>query len=270
MTGNGTQASPYIVTNWDELAQVFPTAQYVELANDIQAPDDTANLSSGTITLKMLDGKRHSISGLYTASGNAISINGNAGDWYHPIIRNISFSNINCQGDNFLFFDGTRYADLDNVTFSGNIFSGNLMGTTRCSALLKSCGGNVHVNSPDFTLMSANFFSSTIRNGKFTLDYGSVEPSPANSVISSALADNVDFIIRAPENSEIYFGNCRYCAFIGSGNIKIASNSGVNVIADTLSLDEASTGDNHVLPVSDIKDVQVLYDLGFPSSGVIS
>lgn len=270
MTGSGTQADPYVVGTWDELAQVFPTAQYIELGNDIQAPDDTANLSSGTITLKVLEGKGYSISGLYTASGNAIAINGNAGDGYHPIIRNISFSNINCLGDNFLFFDGTRYADLDNVTFSGNIFSGNLMGATHCSALLKSCGGNVHVNSPDFTLMSAKFYSATIRHCKFTLDYGSIEPSPTYSIISSAVADNVEFNIRAPENGGIYFGNCRYCSFIGNGNIKISSSSGVNVIADTLNLDRNSTGDNHVLPISDIKDVQVLYNLGFPVSGVIS
>ena len=93
---------------------------------------------------------------------------------------------------------------------------------------------------------------------------------PAIDVQNEVPADNVDFIIRAPENGKIYFGNCRYCSFIGNGNIKISSSSGVNVIADALNLDGNSTGDNHILPISDIKNVQVLYDLGFPASGVIS
>lgn len=263
MTGNGTQASPYIVTNWNELAQVFPTAGYIELGNDIQAPDDTANLSSGGSRLNVLDGKGHSISGLYTALGNAIAINGNA------VIRNISFSNINCQGDNFLFIGGAYSVELDNVTFSGNVFSKKLINIGGgASSLLKNCGGNIHANSSDFTLTSVNY--ATIRNSKFTLDYGDIAPSPTYSVTTEALLNNVEFIIRAPENGGLYFKSCVYCSFIGNGNIKILSNYGVNVIADTLNLDENSTGDNHVLSIPDLKNVQVLYDLGFPVSGVIS
>lgn len=269
MTGNGTQVSPYIVTDWNELAQVFPTAQYIELGNDIQAPDDTANLSSGVSTLKVLDGKGYSISGLYTASGNAIAINGNAQYAYQPIIRNISFSNINCQGDSFLFIGGASSVELDNATFSGNVFSKKLINIGGgASSLLKNCGGNIHANSSDFTLISVNY--ATIRNNKFTLDYGTIAPSPTYSVTSEAFLDNVLFIIRAPENGKLYFKNCRYCSFIGDGNIKILSNYGPNIIADTLNLDGDSTGDNHVLSISDIKNVQVLYDLGFPVSGVIS
>lgn len=268
MTGNGTQESPYVVTSWTELAQVFPTAHYIELGDDIQAPDDTASLSSGIETLNVLDGKGYSISGLYTASGNAIVIRGNPQYVYQPTIRNISFNNINNQGDGFLSFNGAYSFELDNVTFSGNVFSQYLVDPKGASALLKKCGGNIHTNFPGFYLTFTNS-PARIQNSKFTLDYGSIEPSPAYSVIGSALADNVEFNIKAPENGKIYFGNCKYCSFIGNGNIKIASNSGVNVIADTLNLDENSTGDNHVLPISDIKNVQALYDLGFPASGVI-
>ena len=268
MTGTGTQADPYVVTSWTELTQVFPTAQYIELGNDIQAPDDTASLSSGRSTLNVLDGKGHSISGLYTASGNAITINGNPQYVYQPTIRNISFNNINFQGDKFLFFRDTYSVELDSVTFNGNVFSERLIYVEGGASITpKRCGGNIHTNNPNFTLIIANY--GRIQNCKFTLDYGSIEPSPTYSIIGGILADNVDFIIRAPENGKIYFATCQYCSFIGNGNIKIASNSGVNVIADTLNLDSGSTGDNHVLPVSDIKNVQVLYDLGFPASGVV-
>lgn len=270
MTGNGTQASPYIVTDWNELAQVFPTAQYIELGNDIQAPDLSTNITARYLV--SLDGKGHSIAGLYNASGYALTFNKSGGGYFNLSIKNINFYNINCQGDGFIHINGTNdggYINLQDAVFSGDLLCNNMLNiATWHHVSATSVGGYIHTNASAFKIATTGA-NAYLTHGKFTLDYGNIEPSLTNSVIDPALADNVDFIIRAPENGGVYFANCRYCSFIGNGNIKIASNSGVNVVADTLSLDENSTGDNHILPISDIKNVQVLYDLGFPASGVI-
>ena len=270
MTGNGTQASPYVVISWAELAQVFPTAQYIELGNDIQAPDLATSITAGYLV--SLDGKGHSIAGLYNASGYALTFNKSGSGYFNLNIKNIQFNNINCQGDGFIQINGTNdggYISLQNTVFSGDLLCGNMLNiATWHHVSATSVGGYIHTNAPAFKIATTGTYAH-LTHGKFTLDYGSIEPSSTNSVIGSALADNVDFIIQAPESGKIYFANCRYCSFIGNGNIKIASNSGVNVIADTLNLDGNSTGDNHVLPTADIKNVQILYNLGFPASGVV-
>lgn len=271
MTGSGTQASPYIVTDWNELAQVFPTAQYIELGNDIQAPDLTTNITAGYLV--SFDGKGHSIAGLYNASGYALTFNKSSGGYFNLSIKNINFYNINCQGDGFIHINGTNdggYINLQNAVFSGDLLCNNMLDImTRHSVSATGVGGYIHTNAPAFKI-AATGSNAHLAHGKFTLNYGNIEPLLTNSVIGSALADNVEFIIRAPENGKIYFAKCQYCSFIGNGNIKITSNSGVNVIADTLNLDENSTGDNHILTIADMKNVQVLYDLGFPVSGVVS
>lgn len=270
MTGSGTQADPYVVGTWDELEQVFPTAQYIELGNDIQAPDLSTSIRARHLV--SLDGKGHSIAGLYNASGYAMTFNATSGGYFSLNIKNIQFNNINCQGDGFIQMEGTidrGYLSLQNAVFSGDLLCNNMLYIgTQNHVSATSVGGCIHTNAPAFKIATTGN-NAYLTHGKFTLDYGNVEPSVTDSVIGIALANNVEFNIRAPENGGVYFGNCRYCSFIGNGNIKIASNSGVNVIADTLNLDENSTGDNHVLPISDIKNVQVLYNLGFPASGVI-
>lgn len=270
MTGSGTQADPYVVGTWDELAQVFPTAQYIELANDIQAPDLSTSITGRYLV--SLDGKGHSIAGLYNASGYAMTFNATSDGYFNLNIKNIQFNNINCQGNGFIRMEGTidrGYLSLQNAVFSGDLLCNNMLYISTWNQVsATSVGGYIHTNAPAFKIATTGA-NACLAHGKFTLDYGDIEPSLTNSVIGSALADNIEFIIRAPENGGLYFANCRYCSFIGSGNIKIASKSGVNVIADTLNLDENSTGDNHVLPIADIKNVQVLYNLGFPASGVI-
>ena len=270
MTGNGTQASPYVVGTWTELAQVFPTAQYIELGNDIQAPDLSTSITAGYLV--SFDGKGHSITGVYNASGYALTFNKSSGGYFNLSIKNINFSNINCQGDGFINIGGTNdggYIALQNVVFSGDLLCSKMLNVSSWHHVsATSVGGYIHTNAPAFKIAATGNYAN-LTHCKFTLDYGDAEPSPTNSVIGNMLADNAEFNIRAPENGKIYFGNCRYCSFIGNGNIKISSSSGVNIIADTLNLDENSTGDNHVLPISDIKNVQVLYNLGFPASGVI-
>lgn len=271
MTGSGTQASPYIVTNWNELTEVFPTAQYIELDNDIQAPDLPTNITSGYLV--SLDGKGHSIVGMHSTSNYAFEFNRTGGGANNLTIKDVSFNNINCQGTGFLYHGGTNDGGtmrFENVTFNGNLYCDRLMLTnTAGKTIMDSVGGNIHVNNGKFSLGTfAN--NSKLNYGCLRIDYGDIEPDSVYSLYGSTLtAYNTEFEINAPSNGNIYFGGCVYCAFTGKGNVWIISSSGVNVVEDTLNIHSSSTGTNHSLSTSDMKDVQVLYDLGFPVSGVI-
>lgn len=271
MTGNGTQASPYIVTDWNELAQVFPTAQYIELGNDIQAPDLPTNLTADYLV--SFDGKGHSIVGMHNTSGYAFTFDKQGGGAFYLTIKDVSFNNINCQGTGFLRVGGTNSGGT--IRISGIVFNGNIYANEMCyintwaTSLLNGVGGYIHTNNANFKLAITGSSTSKLSNGNFTLDYGSIEPSPTYSVFDSPTVENTVFKIKAPENGKIFFNKCKYCSFTGNGNIKIGSTAGINVVEDTLVLDEASTGTNQVLPIADIKNVQVLYDLGFPASGVV-
>jgi hypothetical protein len=271
MTGNGTQASPYIVTDWNELAQVFPTAQYIELGNDIQAPDLSTSIAADY--LASFDGKGHSIIGMYSTSGYVFTVNIPRSN--HEItIKDVNFNNINCQGTGILSINGSGfgeiYARFKNVTFNGNLYCDRLMHFYNdVKAIMQSVGGNIHTNNAEFSL--GKFVgSSELHYGRFCIDYGDIEPDSDYSLYRSRLtAYNTEFEISAPSNGNIYFGGCAYCAFKGKGNVWIDSSSGINVVEDTLSIHSSSTGTNHLLSTADIKNVQVLYDLGFPVSGVI-
>ena len=271
MTGSGTQADPYVVETWNELEQVFSTAQYIELENDIQAPDLATNITAGYLV--SLDGKGHSIVGMHNTSGYAFTFNRSSGGANNLTINDVSFNNINCQGTGFLHHGGTNDGGtmrFENVTFNGNLYCDRLMLTnTAGKTIMDSVGGNIHTNNGKFSLGTfAN--NSELRYGRFSIDYGYIEPDSGYSLYGSALtAYNTEFEIHAPSNGNIYFGGCVYCAFKGKGNVCINSSSGVNVVEDTLSIHSSSTGTNHLLSTADIKNVQVLYDLGFPVSGVI-
>lgn len=273
MTGNGTQASPYIVTNWNEFAQVFQASsesKYIELGADIIAPDTPVNLTSVSRGISQLDGKGYSIVGLTTNEGYALTFSGSGTYVYQPTIKNIAFNNTNCQGTGFIRLPNTHTINLNNVVVNGDILTSSVIET---NAYFKSisCGGNIHINSPDFKLINLTESGSgrTMSFNKWTVDYGNISPSIDNDFLSTNIsADNCEFNIRCSTDNSVNFGNVRYCAFYGNGSVKINA-QGVNVIEDTLTLDAGSTGDNHVLPISDVKNVQVLYNLGFPSSGVI-
>lgn len=272
MTGSGTQESPYIVTDWNELEQIFSTAQYIELGNDIQAPDLATNITADYLV--SFDGKGHSIIGMHSTSGYAFTINRALGATINITIKDVNFNNINCQGAGFLSIGGNEgagnYIRPKNVTFNGNLYCDRLIQShTYVRTIMQSVGGNIHTNNAKFSLGSfAN--SSELRYGRFSIDYGYIEPDSGYSLYSNALtAYNTEFEINAPSNGNIYFGGCVYCTFKGKGNVWINSSSGVNVVEDTLSIHSSSTGTNHLLSTADIKNIQLLYDLGFPGSGVI-
>lgn len=271
MNGNGTQAEPYVVGTWDEFAQVFPTAQYIELGNDIQAPDLPTNITANYLV--SLDGKGYSIVNMHNASGYAFEITRLLGATINITIKDVNFNNINCQGTGFLTVGGNETdasIRLKNVTFNGNLYCDKLMGMQPyVRSNMESVGGNIHTNNARFALGTFGN-TSELRYGNFSIDYGNIEPDSGYTLYSTALtAYNTKFKINAPSTGNIYFGGCVYCAFTGKGNVQINSSSGINVVEDTLNIHSSSTGTNHSLSSTDMKNIQVLYDLGFPASGVI-
>jgi hypothetical protein len=274
MTGNGTPADPYVVGTWDEFAQVFQASgegKQIELGADIIAPDTPVNLTSTIRGISQLDGKGYSIVGLTTNEGNALTFVGINQSYYTLTIKNIAFNNTNCQGTGFIRLPDTHTAILNNVVVNGNIFANSVI---EADGYFKSisCGGNIHINSPDFKLINLTSSSSYNRRlsfNKWTVDYGNISLSANNDFLSANIpSDNCEFNIHADSTNSVNFGDVRYCAFYGNGSVKI-NGRGVNVIEDTLNLDSGSTGNNHILTIADMKNIQLLYDLGFPASGVI-
>lgn len=273
MAENETRSTVYTVSTWSEFAEAFQssgTGKQIELAADIIAPDTPVNLTSVSSGVSVIDGKGHSIVGLTTTTGYALTFTGNSQYVYQPTIKNIAFNNTNCQGTGFIRLPDTHTVILNNVVVNGNILANSVIETDGYFKSV-SCGGNIHINSPDFKLINLASGSSnkTLSFNKWTVDYGNISPSANNDFLSSNIStDNCEFNIHADNTNSVNFGNARYCAFYGSGSVKI-NGQGVNVIEETLTLDAGSTGDNHVLPIADIKNVQVLYNLGFPTSGVV-
>jgi len=271
MTGSGTQANPYIVTTWEEFTQVFADAEYIELGSDIQASDYPVNIVASK--LLSLDGKGHSITNIFSISDYAITFNKQLGGVFNLTIKDISFDNINCQGNGFIRIGGTNDGGvfrLNNVAFNGSLYcdmliNSNTWGTT----IMDSVGGNIHTNTEKFSLGTFGN-NSKLNYGCLRIDYGSVTPDSGYSLYSATLtAYNTIFEINAPAGGKIYFGGCIYCAFTGSGTVWIISASGINIVENTLDIYSSSTGTNYQLSSSDIRNIQVLYNLGFPVSGVV-
>ena len=275
MTGNETRSVVYTVSSWSEFVEAFQSSgegKQIELGADIIAPDNPVNLTSVSSGIAQLDGKGHSIVGLTTAEGYALTFTGNFQYVYQPTIKNVVFNNVNCQGTGFIRMPNAYSINLNNVVVNGGVLANSVIETNAYFKLM-SCGGNIHVNSPDFKLINPTVSGSgnrTMSFSKWTVDYGNISPSANNNFLSGDISsDNCEFNIICGTDNSVIFGNTRYCAFYGNGSIKI-SGQGVNIIEDTLTLDNGSTGDNHLLPTADMKNVQALYDLGFPASGVIS
>lgn len=274
MAENETRSTVYTVSTWSEFAEAFQssgTGKQIELAADIIAPDTPVNLTSVSSGVSVIDGKGHSIVGLTTTTGYALTFTGNSQYVYQPTIKNIAFNNTNCQGTGFIRLPNTYSINLNNVVVNGSIFANSVIETNGYFKLI-SCGGNIHVNSSDFKIINPTVSGNSNRTmsfSKWAVDYGNISPSANNNFLSGDISsDNCEFNILCVNDNSLIFGNTRYCAFYGNGSIKI-SGQGVNIIEDTLTLDNGSTGDNHILTIADMKNVQVLYNLGFPTSGVV-
>ena len=258
MTGNGTQASPYIVTNWNELAQVFPTAQYIELGNDIQAPDVLYETLK-SLTLRSIDGKGYAIIGI-TVTDNIGCLFFNA----PMILKNISFLNINVSSNSSLLdFSGSSNT-IDNVVISGFANCAYLIYSTILKSS-KSFGCNLHIGRGDFKLFNITN-NSALGYSNIDIDYGTVVPTVDNVFTPNTLKmHNTSLKINAPSDGTINISSLNYGIITGHGKIKIPTCQNITVIEDSITLDNTSSANCISMPKSDMT-IGNLYNLGFPAT----
>ena len=258
MTGNGTQSSPYIVTNWNELAQVFPTAQYIELGNDIQAPDVLYETLRSS-TLRSIDGKGYAIVG--------ITVTDNIGCFFFnaPMkLKNISFLSINVSSNSSLLdFSGSSNT-IDNVVVNGFANCAYLIYSTILISS-KSFGCTLHTGRGDFKLFNITN-NSALGYSNINVDYGTVVPTVDNVFTPNTLKiHNTLLKINAPSDNSINIASLNYGKVTGHGKIKISTCQNITVVENSITLDNTSSANCISMPKSDMT-IDNLYNLGFPAS----
>ena len=96
ITGTGTQADPYVVTTWDELAsKTSETSVYIKLGNNIDMNTEyPEGLTSGlTVNCAQIDGDGKTVKNLYLQSGALITCAGINSTWKNTELLNWSIGN---------------------------------------------------------------------------------------------------------------------------------------------------------------------------------
>lgn len=205
ITGTGTQADPYVVTTWAELAsKVSESGKYIKLGNDIDLNDEyPEGLTSGlTINCAEIDGDGKTIKNLYFKSGRLFYCEGNR-TWKNTNILNFVLGDGN-NGAAF-HYNGTVYNTLTfkQCKLSGRLNSG-LNDNNRvilASGRLKfnRCSLNIYFSentstlakSPDWrdvvTLLycNCNFTGVTDKGLNMVLDNSYVKGTLENATIST-------------------------------------------------------------------------------------
>ena len=257
MTGSGTQADPYVVGTWNEFAQVFSTAQYIELCNDIQAPDVLYERLEST-TLRSIDGKGYAIVGITTINAAFLRFRASMN------LKNISFLSINVSSNSsFLDFSGSSNT-IDNVVFSGFANCAYLIYSTVLKDS-KSFGCNLHTGRGDFKLFNITS-TSELGYSNINMDYGTVAPTVDNIFTPNSLKINNTLLkINAPSDNSINIASLNYGKVTGHGKIKISTCQNSTVVEDSVTLDNTSSANCISMSKSDIT-IGSLYNLGFPAT----
>ena len=280
MTGNGTQAEPYIVTTWEEFIQAVSVGSYIKLGNDINAPDTATNLNMDNV--RSLDGDGHAICNLYIESGYGLHWGKTNYIMHSVYITNTSFLNTNSQGNGLICTNvyGDYRTKINKVVISGFFSDGDIIHIGNQDGAddgnVSQAGFNIRTSSSSLKLVAFNranayIFTSlpcSFINAK--IDYGNVEISADSTPLKVTSLVNSKIELNFPTDGNIIsLDNLKYCAVIGNGaGVKITSTQGINIVEDTLPIDTNSTGTNYLLSTADIKNQQVLYNLGFPCSGI--
>lgn len=276
-TGTGTQADPRIVFDWTELVQAINDSnmKYIELGADIYAPD-TAVGGYNMVNTDSIDGKGHSIYNIYLPSGVGFNWGVSGYVLNQPIIKDISFLNVFCQGEcliricNYEYY----YTTFDNVVISGH-FLGNSCAIKKGNRVygeygtFNRIGCNIKASS-GFTFISRLY---TSENNYLDCDSLNLKISCGNAVIpeNKKLMD-----VRNINNSkvelnfdtsgnEIIFNKLSTCAVIGTGSgVKVLDADTLTVVEDTLPLDPTSSANAVEVTTAQMKNASYLADLGFP------
>lgn len=270
MTGTGTQADPYIVSEYTEFLTAIQTSGvYVKCADntvwDMNIIDPTGERyhnSDKTINCAELDGNGAIVWNLHSAIGN-LNVLFNIGD---TIIKGLKFYNIDLNDGATFFKTTSNTAQIIDLMFTGQLNE---------QAVLLS-GARVSKS-----LISVELFGrSKILDGSCSLEY---------SVINTPyISDNYIY-------SQYSFGNLSYCWFTGifpfgrvTSGVNISSSSGnYNVINAEIRSEQLSfslkgtyiinidkynfenpltTYNNAILVTTEqLKDAEYLRSQGFPA-----
>lgn len=277
--GSGTSSDPYIVHDWSELLQAFNgvSENFIELANDIEAPEGDVSVS--TTKVHTLDGKGYAINNLCHSGANsaAITLAAPSGQQVQRWIRNISFTNLYLSGGYAIDINPNNGVDVvRNVGFAGRVDNATLMKvryqySPRINVDVQKIAANIETGTGNCKILVNQFDGA---NDKNTIYYGNIRVKYLNCSPQTALTDwswsNTLFDITA-ENANIPVNlgnNINNCCVIGKGHVEIGVSyttaSGKNIVENTLPVITVA-GVVYSLTTAQMKDAQYLHDtVGFP------
>lgn len=276
ITGSGTSSAPYIVHDWGELLQAFNgvSENFIELANDIEAPEEAVSVS--TTKVHTLDGKGYVINNLCHSGANsaAITLAAPQGQQVERWIKNISFKNLYLSGGYAIDINPNNGADVVmNVGFSGRVDNATLIRAAyqdwpRINVDVQKIAANIETSTGNCKIL-VNQYSGT--NDKNTIYYGNIRVKYLNCSPQTALTDwswsNTLFDITAENaNTAVNLGNnINNCCVIGKGSgVSYTTASGKNIVENTLPVTTVA-GVVYSLTTAQMKDAQYLHDtVGFP------
>lgn len=278
ISGSGTSSDPYIVHDWSELLEAFDgvSGNYVELANDIEAPAEAVTVN-GDKTIS-LDGKGFAINNLHHSGSESAAISMRyASPSYtggHRYLKNIKFTNIYITGGYCIWAmaggSDHRQFYIENVSFSGRVDSGTLIRGSQSSMYgpwtdIKRIAANIETGIGNVCISSYEYEDKpSISNGNIRVKY--LNCSPQSALSSWDWSNTLFDITTGTEASEVNLGrNLSNCCVIGKGGVTFTSGSGSVVVENTLSLPDPAPSNTYSLSTTDIKDAQTLHDdYGFP------
>lgn len=271
--GSGTLADPYIVHDWSELLQAFDgvSGNYIELANDIETPDESVTVwAKKTLSL---DGKGFAINNLHH-SGDDAAINLGAGTGSvsgSRYLKNIKFTNVYLTGGYCIWLRPSGDSGIiKNIGFSGRVDSG---------ALIRAAYSPTYGPLVDYNGIAANIETgtgavrivvnelentATISNGNIRVKY--LNCSPQTALTDWSWSNTLFDITAENANTAVNLGNnINNCAVIGKGSgVSYTTATGKNIVENTLPVTTVA-GVVYSLTTAQMKDAQYLHDtVGFP------
>ena len=271
--GSGTSSDPYIVHGWSELLQAFDgiSGNYVELANNIEAPDESVTVwAKKTLSL---DGKGFAINNLHH-SGSDAAVNlgadsdGVSGDRY---LKNINFTNVYLTGGYCIRLRPSSGSGIiKNIGFSGRVDSGTLIRAAYEPAYgpwvdYNGIAANIETGTGAVRIVVNQWGNTaTISNGNIRVKY--LNCSPQTALTDWSWSNTLFDITAENANTAVNLGNnINNCCVIGKGSgVSYTTASGKNIVENTLPVTTVA-GVVYSLTTAQMKDAQYLHDtVGFP------
>lgn len=274
--GSGESSDPYIVHDWGELLQAFNgvSENFIELANDIEAPEGDVSVS--TTKVHTLDGKGYAINNLCHLGANsaAITLAAPQGQQVERWIKNISFKNLYLSGGYAIDINPNDGADVvRNVGFSGRVDNAALMkvryqDSPRINVDVQKIAANIETSTGDCKILVNQYSGAndknTIRNVNIRVKY--LNCSPQTALTDWSWSNTLFDITAENANTAVNLGNnINNCCVIGKGSgVSYTTATGKNIVENTLPVTTVA-GVVYSLTTAQMKDAQYLHDtVGFP------